>query len=293
MSEGPARNQQPISHVHFQEKGVDVRELAVRRLQRYMIVQTTPLALMQDSCRVGGNTVSSRLPPSHEMRLQPAAPTIAFGAMAQKEEQLGMQDDPRIAIVEALRLYLDHEAVPTRYLPAPSEEEDPTQQAMKTLRTLDAMGHDQLCHVVQGGTGKVHSNVQGLPSAPAERAAGRGCPIGARCSHVYSWKRLRGKKGFAYYYCATCFSKWRIPSLNLQLNCGLRLKPARVPLPAFESFSLPSTRLATARLCEQQRGLKQQQHIQLFNPKSWPIQYNSGGSDTLSSNLQGLAWTRA
>jgi hypothetical protein len=290
MSEGPVRNQQSISHDHFQGKGVDVRELAVRRLQKYMLSQTPPITVTEDSCRFGGKAAPSRLAPFQEMHLQPLAPTIAFGAMAQKEAQLGLQDDPRVAIVAALRLCLSPEAVPTRCLPTPNKKEDTTlHQSMTTLRSVDA--RDQRCRAASEG----HCNVQGLISAAGgQPVGGGGCPVGARCHHVSSWKRIRGKKGFAYYYCLTCFSKWRIPSINLQLNCGLQLKPARSSLPTIQSFSLP-IRPPTAKLCDQlqQRQRRQQQQ---FIPKSWPIQFGYGGCSTsvpLSSKLQCLAWTRA
>eukprot|EP00667_Euglena_gracilis_P012566 EG_transcript_12920 len=35
---------------------------------------------------------------------------------------------------------------------------------------------------------------------------------GARCNHFHNWKRLRSKRGFAYFVCYLCGAKWRTAS---------------------------------------------------------------------------------
>lgn len=49
-----------------------------------------------------------------------------------------------------------------------------------------------------------------LPHSHAPEPLG----VGECCIHVKAWKRLRGKKGFAYYECSFCGTRWRMPSRN-------------------------------------------------------------------------------
>jgi hypothetical protein len=52
--------------------------------------------------------------------------------------------------------------------------------------------------------------------------------LGAKCSHVQSWKRLRVKQGLVYYTCRQCGVNWRIPS-NRCFSGVRRKRPLKCP----------------------------------------------------------------